>query len=187
MKSKWRVLIGVATAAIALILIARIQGDAPLEGEEGRNLSKKRSSDAAWRSRKSEQSPSSSRGFLEPLQGTWKSDKLATIEELRKHDHWTPRRLSMIEEILGKTTVAFKGATMHSKYENLEYHGVPTVTELQNGQIRIEYTDETFGEQVVVLQLEGNAMWVTWPESEIPIRERFVRIKAQRDAGGNRD
>jgi len=113
--------------------------------------------------------------LLHQLQGTWKSDKDATLAELRKHDHWTEERIKLIEGILGKMTVRFSGKTMQTEFLDLKSEVEPNVKKLEDGRIRIEYTDQTFGKQVSIVEVSGDSMWVTWPETPIPFRERFAR------------
>ncbi|PXA02870.1 hypothetical protein DDZ13_14875 [Coraliomargarita sinensis] len=114
--------------------------------------------------------------LLKPIEGAWKSDMEGTLKELKKHPYWTPERLEKLDGLLGILTFEFSGSTMHCKFRELEYKGEPLVTKLNDGIIRIEFIDKKVGKQIVDAQVEGDTMWMTWPDSKMPhFREKFTR------------
>jgi len=125
----------------------------------------------------------SAEDILKPLQGTWKSDKEATHKELRTISLWTAEQIKEIERFVGRVTLSFAGTTMHLKYPNQEYKGEPHVTTLKDGRTKVEYTDSKFGKEVIVIELDRDGMWVTWPQRALHIRERLIRQSERAESG----
>lgn len=113
--------------------------------------------------------------LLSEVQGTWKADKEATIAALAKHEHWTPKRLKAIEMILGKTEILINGTKVTCTFLDHVNTTEPTVSEDSAGRLILISEHPKLGKQTTVIEIDGDAIWLSWPDQGVPFRERYTK------------
>lgn len=85
--------------------------------------------------------------LLRSLQGTWKSDKEATLQELKKYKYWTAERLKIVESTFGETSMTFKGPTMTMRFLTYQGKHKPKVSRTTEGLLLLQWIDKSSGKK----------------------------------------
>ncbi len=109
------------------------------------------------------------------LQGTWRSDKAASIEEMNRSNSVTAQQKGTLSSLFGKLVVTYTPGTFTT-----EFNGERTTLPYQavgagNDFVEIEYTPAgQGGTQRKRLNVSGDTLWIDLPQ--FGFREVFKRI-----------
>jgi nucleoid DNA-binding protein len=114
-------------------------------------------------------------GPAAPLQGTWRSDKAASIEEMNQSKTVTAQQKETLSSLFGKLVVTYTPSTFTT-----EFNGERTTLPYQavgagNDFVEIEYAPPgQGGTQRKRLNVSGDTLWIDLPQ--FGFREVFKRI-----------
>jgi hypothetical protein len=112
----------------------------------------------------------------ERLAGTWKSNKAATLDYLKKHTKLTPQQLEKLDTILGKTVFIFDAQNVTLKSGDWKFVSKYKILEESKDLIVIESDDpQTRKPTKTRIELDAKGFWT--PDDKIAgYKERFDKI-----------
>lgn len=110
------------------------------------------------------------------LIGQWKSDRVATLEELDGHAELTNDQRELLEGLLGHLTIEYTGETISSSLDDWNSTGPYTVVSQGLKFVDIRRQDALSGKMKLRrVWVDGNRMRI-WVDS-IGFHEHFTRIQ----------